>query len=368
MSIGTSMSSPGVWAAARLALPTALMTGFDAESCFRAAAAAHRAGDLAAAEAGYRRVLETAPQPRPALHNLALILAGQNRLEELVEIDRVLVALAPSDALHWRLATSLLSLGRFAEAWPHYEHRPRKIPPATNVPEWRGEPLAGKSLLVWHDEGYGDQFLMARFLRRLDAAHVAWAVMPPLLRLFSQLCPTISRLGHFTGRFDYWADAMALPARLRATPQDLPKPPYITAAPRLTGARIGVIGSGDPRAGAHRSLPQHLTERLLDLPGAISLDPARTGAADFQDTAEIIAGLDLVISIDTAVAHLAGAMGKPLYVLLPEPADWRWPHRGDTTPWHPSARLFRQTRPGDWEEVVERVMGEVRAPRPLAGQ
>ena len=337
------------------------MTPFDPESCFRAAAAAHRAGDLAAAEAGYRQVLAHAPDVRPALHNLALILRDQDRLEDLVEVYRAQIDLEPSDELRWRLAAVLLSLGRYAEAWPHYERRPRKIPPVTSVPEWRGEPLDGKSLLVWHDEGFGDQIMMARLLPRLAAERVSWAVMPPLLRLFSQLCPTLSRVGHLSGRFDYWVPAMSLPARVGVTLQSLPSAPYLSAAPRPSGGRIGVIGSCDPRPGSPRALPPELTARLLTLPGALSLEPADTRAADFQDTAGIIAGLDLVITVDTAAAHLAGALGKPVWVILPQPSDWRWLRHPTESPWYPSARLFRQQRPGDWAEVVERVRTEALA-------
>jgi len=336
------------------------MTRFDAQTRFRAAATAHRAGDLAAAEAGYRAVLAKAPGATPALHNLALVLNVQDRPQDLVPVLQALLAAEPSPQLHWSLAIALLSLGRYAEAWPHYEHRPRKIPPVTSVPEWRGEPLAGKSLLVWHDEGFGDQIMMARLLPRLGAERVTWAVMPPLIRLFGQLCPAISRIGHIEGRFDYWVPAMSLPARLGLTLGTLPTAPYLAAEPeRPSRGRIGVMASTDLRQGTPRSLPAHLAARLLDLPGAISLEPSATGARDFQDSAQIIAGLDLVITVDTAAAHLAGALGKPVWVLLLKPSDWRWLRDPTTTPWYPTARLFRQETAGDWEGVVARVMEAV---------
>jgi hypothetical protein len=338
------------------------MTRFDPEARFRAAAAAHRAGDLAAAEAGYREVLTTAPRAAPALHNLALILGGQDRAEDLVAVLASQVEIEPSPDLHWRLAAALLSLGRYAEAWPHFEHRRRKVPPVTSVPQWRGEPLAGKSLLIWHDEGFGDQIMMARLLPQLAAAELTWAVMPPLLRLFPQLCPTVSRVGEVSGRFDYWVPAMSLPARIGLTLEMLPAAPYLSAPrARPSPGRIGVMGATDLRQGTPRALPPELTARLLTLPGAVSLDPGQSGAGDFQDTAEIIASLDLVITVDTAAAHLAGALGKPVWVLLPKPSDWRWLRHPAVTPWYPTAKLFRQATSGDWEGVVERVLADVAA-------
>jgi len=339
------------------------MTRFDAESRFRAAVAAHRAGDLAAAEAGYREVLAHAPRTAPALHNLGMILAGQAREADLIPVLSALVELEPSADLHWRLATALLSLGRYAEAWPHFEQRPRKIPPVTSVPEWRGEPLDGKSLLVWHDEGLGDQIMMARLLPRLPAELLTWAVMPPLLRLFRQLCPTLSRIGEVSGRFDYWVPVMSLPARVGLTLKTLPKAPYLVSeAEQPRRGRIGVMTAAGPKVAQNRTLPPEQAARLLALPGSVELDPAQTGAQDLQDTARIIASLDLVITVDTAAAHLAGALGKPVWVLLPTPSDWRWlrdPHR---TPWYPTARLWRQPAPGDWSAVVDRVLEAVGRP------
>jgi ADP-heptose:LPS heptosyltransferase len=111
--------------------------------------------------------------------------------------------------------------------------------------------------------------------------------------------------------------------------------------------------------GANKGLPDGLAQRLLDL-GAISLDPADTGAADFADTAAIIEGLDLVISIDTSVAHLAGAMGKACWTLLPAiRCDWRWLRDRTDSPWYPTMRLYRQTRPGDWTATVEQVIADL---------
>ena len=160
---------------------------------------------------------------------------------------------------------------------------------------------------------------------------------------------------------DYWCLPQSLPQRLATTPQTLPSEPYLLGRPTRAGGRIGVVWKGEAANANNRfrSMPSDQAARLLALPGAISLDPADTGAVDFQATADLIAGLDLVISVDTAVAHLAGAMGRPVWVMLARYAnDWQWPREG-ASPWYPSARLFAQETPGAWAPVVQAVIGEV---------
>jgi hypothetical protein len=157
---------------------------------------------------------------------------------------------------------------------------------------------------------------------------------------------------------DAWILPLSLPHRLGVSEANLPAESYLAGRVRAAGGRIGLAWRGQPgnSNNGFRSLPEAVARRLLDLPGAISLEPADTGASDFQDTADIIAGLDRVISIDTSVAHLAGAMGRPVSVLLARHAlDWQWP-RGERSPWYPSARLFCQQTPGDWDTVIDRVV------------
>ncbi|MDE2488185.1 MAG: hypothetical protein KGO51_12395 [Alphaproteobacteria bacterium] len=123
------------------------------------------------------------------------------------------------------------------------------------------------------------------------------------------------------------------------------------------GQGIGVVARGAPAPpkDALRSLPDAYAAELLALPGAMNLAPEATGAADFEDTRRIVAGLERVITVDTAVAHLAGAMGKPVWSLLSHDPDWRWGWSGETSIWYPSARLFRQSSPGDWRGVIDAV-------------
>ncbi|CAN7365661.1 hypothetical protein LJR219_002157 [Phenylobacterium sp. LjRoot219] len=325
-----------------------------AEAVFRDAVAAHRAGDLRTAEAGYHAVLRLAPQLLIAWDNLANIYSREDRLAELAEVHRRAIALEPSDARRYALAITELYRGRYADAWPHFEHRPSKAAgaPKTTIPEWRGEPLAGKRLLVWQEQGFGDQLQMARFVPLLDADAVSFACLAPLSRLLGQLCPTVPRLGEIPGRFDYWVSSMSLPGRLNATLDDLPPPAPLTAAPRRVGG-VGVCWKAGEATNRGRSLTPDQAQDLLALAGAVSLQPEDSGAADFQETAEIIAGLDAVVTVDTAVAHLAGSLGKPTFVLLPHRSDWRWLRDRTDSPWYPSLRLIRQPEPGDWTSAIE---------------
>jgi hypothetical protein len=154
----------------------------------------------------------------------------------------------------------------------------------------------------------------------------------------------------------------SLPARLRVHQESLPSASYLPGRPG--GSGVGVAWRGDPRhpTNAQRSLTPHHRAQLEALPGAVSLLPEDTGAADFEATAEIIRGLARVVTVDTSLAHLAGAMGKPVWVLLAaENCCWRWQSGRSDSPWYPSMRLFRQRTPGDWGPVLEAVREELAA-------
>lgn len=312
-----------------------------------------------------RRSLETNPAPEPARLGLAQALAAVGDFAAAEALFRAVAAYDPRDEVRLALAYAELALGRFETAWPVYDalrpdpakQRARGFP----VPEWQGEPLAGKRLLIWREQGYGDQLMMARYLPRLADADVTYVGRPELQRLLAQMpvrfVPYVD--GDLSlGAFDYWTLPMSLPARLG--PGDIPTAPYFAGAARARGG-IGVMWQGNPLPHPERSLSPAAGEELLALPGAVSLDPAATGARDFQDTADVIAGLDAVISVDTSVAHLAGAMGKPLFLLLPARfPDWRWMQGRSDSPWYPSARLYRQSDPGDWASVVSAVKADLR--------
>ncbi|RAK60870.1 hypothetical protein DJ021_14145 [Phenylobacterium hankyongense] len=282
------------------------------------------------------------------------------------------------------LGAAYLAQGRYAEGWPLIEARiglrPDLVPLVSpSFPEWRGEPLAGKSILVWVEQGLGDQIMFARFGATLAAlgARVTLGCRPSLAALFRTI-PGVDEVisvpvgaGVAVPRHDYWSRYFSLPYRLGTTLSTLPSAPYLSALserPAPTpAARIGLVWRTSPTgaAAARKSLPEPLAQELLAL-GAVSLHPEDTGARDFADTAAIVAGLDLVIGVDTAAAHLAGAMGKPVRLLLPFDADWRWMRDRADSPWYPSMRLVRQRTPGDWREVVDRVLPEI-APRGQGG-
>lgn len=303
------------------------------EARFRQATELQRRGDYAAAAALYRALVAERPDLEIARDNLCLALLGA---------------------------------GEYGEGFRLYDQRftrtvGRVAKPRLSFPEWRGESsLAGRSILVWMEQGYGDQIMFARFVRKLAdrAAAVSILAPPALVRLFRHLpAEVIAAEGEVTiPRHDCWIMPGSIPGRLGTTMATLPREPYLPGA--AGGEGVGVVWRGDPRHhnDANRSLSEALAARLLALPGAVSLRPEDTGAVDFADTAARIRGLALVIAVDTSVVHLAGAMGKPVWVLLPAlNCDWRWMSRRLDSPWYPTARLFRQPAPGDWNAVLAAV-------------
>jgi len=310
----------------------------EAQTLFGRAAAAQRVGRYAEAVALYREVLALAPGRPEAEQNLCLALLGAGELGE---------GFRRYDLRFER------QVGRVAK-------------PTLSFPEWRGEPIADRSILLWMEQGFGDQIMFARFALVLTAmgAKVSILTPPPLTRLFRSLpARIIEASGQVTiPRHDYWIVQGSVPGRLGVTEQTLPRLPYLPGAPG--GAGLGVAWRGDPRHAndAHRSLPPKLGQALLGLPGAVSLLPEDTGATDFAETAALIRGLARVITVDTSIAHLAGAMGKPTWVLLPAlNCDWRWQAERTDSPWYPAMRLFRQPAPGAWEPVLDAVRAALEA-------
>lgn len=290
-------------------------------------------------------------------------LSREGRLQEAVVLLSHAVTQDPSnDEARINLAMAILAQGRLAEGAALYEARLlRTRAPALPFPRWDGTPLDGKRVVIWPEQGLGDQIMMARYVPELvrRGCTVTLVCAPALERLFKQsldvnVLPAKGSID--LPEADSWIWAMSLLAAMRGSPA--PVDPYLDAKPRCTEFRIGLATRGSPTNlnDAYRSLPQDVTEALLAFPGVGSLLPEDTFASDMLDTAEIVAGLDLVISVDTSIAHLAGALGKPVWILLPAYAtDWRWQTHRTDSPWYPSARLFRQTIQGDWANVVQDV-------------
>ena len=332
----------------------------DLQTAFSHALAASEAGRLAEAEVLYRAILKAQPV-REVSRNLGLILDDQGRHAEAETVYRAALAADAEDpVIRLQLAFLLLRDGRLAEAWPLFEARllrPGANPkPRLSFPEWRGQPVS--SLLIWHEQGLGDQIQFARYARLLsDGMRVSLMCHPALTRLFTPLGVTlIPTAGEVDlPRHDAWVLAGSIPLLLGTTLETIPSGLFVPSTASGTGVGLATKGNPGHWNDANRSLPKAAAQALGALSGAVSLDPADTGARDMRDTADIIDGLDLVISVDTSVAHLAGAMGKPCWLLLPYKADWRWLRDRTDSPWHPSIRLFRQAAPGDWGGVIAEV-------------
>ena len=330
-------------------------------------------GDLEGAERAFRRAGDLAPAAAQPRHNLGVVAQQRGEWPAADAAIRRALDLDPGRAVtRAALGVALLAQARYAEGFPLADAA-RELPPgatsktapALPIPLWRGEDLAGKHILIWSEEGYGDQIMFARFARLLRdrGAQVSWICPPPLARLFRESLGVnaLAAEGQLDlPQADVYCPSSALPAVLMPQLIEPPPAPYLDLpSPNAPpGARIGLVTASNPNHpnARSKSIPPDLAAKLLELPGAISLAPQDTGAKDFHDTAAIIAGLDLVISVDTAVAHLAGALGKPLWVLMYEPAtDWRWLQGREDSPWYGSARVLRQEEPGDWDGLISRV-------------
>jgi hypothetical protein len=338
------------------------------ELAFRQATAAHKAGDLARAEQAYARLIAAAPGFLPLIRNLALLLQSQARWTEAEAVLARGVAARPDDPeLAYSLGLSCLASGRYREGWALYEARydPRRGPsvdpvvtPALSFPQWRGEPV--RSLLVWGEQGFGDQIMFARYVPLLKGRGIAVTLVckPALASLFQALgVPIIPAVGEADiPRHDAWVLMGSLPLHF-GTLADAPPPPARLGQQQIDRRGVGVATTGRPTHpnDANRSLPPAAAASLLAL--GRDLSPTATGARDFRDTAEIVAGLALVVTVDTSVAHLAGSLGVPVWILLPaKGVDWRWMRERDDSPWYPTARLFRQALEGDWQDVLQRVV------------
>lgn len=390
-----------------------------------------RCPDIAEAYANIAALLQEADHPLAALDAcrraialspglytpyLAMAHAGQDCGDHAgaLTLLRRAAALAPATpSVRYNLAEALLQHGLFAEGWQAYESRRQArdlalTRPACANPEWSGQDLTGKTLLVVEEQGFGDTLQFIRLIplaKARGARRIILHCRAPLVRLLAGMegVDAVTAALPDAGAYDLWVPLMSLMQRLGVAPDRIPaampylKPPpdavrqWTGALPETEQLRVGLVWAGDPRLGhaaasrtdARRSLALAQLAPLLTVtgvcwislqkgPAAVQLDSPTvfdpmSAVTDFADTAAIIRQLDLVIGVDTAVIHLAGALGVPVWVLSRFSGCWRWLLDRDDSPWYPTLRLFRQQRPGDWAPVVARVREEllrrVRLPR-----
>lgn len=342
----------------------------------------------AEALADQKRALELTPDNTEARINISTALAKLHRFDEAIDNYDAILAEFPDNAeAHWNKSLLVLTCGDLAAGWPDYEWRWRIEGAATyretTHPQWNGEDLTGKTVLIWEEQGYGDFIQFCRYVPMLNArgAHVILEVSPRLLPLMARLKAdvTLIETGAPRPEYDLQCPVMSLPFVFQTTFKTIPADiPYLSAEPAkmpvlAARARIGLIWTGSINHvdDKRRSVGLESLAPLLGLPFEFhSLQKEyRSGDAeamarfpelhqhadeqnDFSDAAALISAMDLVITVDTAVAHLAGALGKPVWILLPHLADWRWFRGREDSPWYPAARLFRQSAPGDWASVV----------------
>jgi len=338
--------------------------------------------DYPRAERAYRKALQLAPAHAEARNNLGHTWLELGRPREARRAFETVLATKPNHPeARWNLGFTQLLFGDYEPGWQNYEWRftqPGRQR-AIATPRWTGAPLEGQSLLVWNEQGLGDAIQFARFLP--PGSH--FETPAPLARLFSSLGCSLTP----PTEAQWQVPLLSLPAILGTRLDTLPPAPYLSIGEperekfRLLLAdlvppgnlRIGLAWSGNPRhhRDRQRSLPPELIPTLTaglpgisflsvqhgaPPPGVLSLDDRLT---DFADTAGLMANLDLTISVDTAAAHLAGALGLPVWVLLSYAPDFRWMLDREDSPWYPTMRLFRQRRLGDWGHLLGRVRREL---------
>ena len=346
---------------------------------------------------------------KAAASNRGNSLLDMGRMDEALAAHKAAVERDPSHpGALYNLALTRLRLGDWEQGWQDYEARwqfreVHRRPRVFAQPRWRGEALEGRRVLLHAEQGLGDTIQFCRYATMAAAkgGRAILQVQEPVERLMRSLPAArsglveIARLGAEVPEFDLECPLMSLPSVFGTTVDKVPwSGAYLGAELAATqekrrqfsnknpGLRVGMAWAGNPRYKADRLRSMRLATLLplLRTPGFtwISLQKGEAAAQlaalpddvfvwdgssrdlDLAETAALLATLDLVITTDTCIAHLAGAMGKPVWILLPHLADWRWMQERETTPWYPTARLLRQKTPGDWAPLVERAIEELR--------
>ncbi len=362
---------------------------------------------LEEATSAYRSTIQLAPADFEAQNNLGTLLELQGNFPEAMACYEAALACQPSSPqAHRNRALLRLLLGDFAQGWPEYEWRwrmPDVASPNYSEPRWEGQPLAGRTVLLWAEQGIGDVMQFVRYAPLVkQAAGRVLLGAPASLHALLKSTPGVDRVveGDAGGEpFDYQVPLLGLPVACGTTLDSIPAAiPYLFADPEvvarwrreLSGTsafKVGIAWQGNPnfKGDKYRSMPLEcfaplancdnvrlfslqkgpgseqlpaLAERLRIVDLGPSLDEA---AGAFVDTAAVMMNLDLVITSDTSIAHLAGALGVRVWVALQYAPDWRWLVNRDDSPWYPTMRLFRQSRFAQWDDVFARIADELQS-------
>lgn len=391
---------------ARLLLEQALVKQPDSLSLhFYLGNLSKEASELDRARLEYERCCELDPNFWPAIFNLGLVhqqrqdwTAAKTRLRQAVEMPG-------QGGGQLALGELLLLLGELPEGFslleqrfesdkPEYSYLAGMLSRFGGVPRWQGEPLAGKRLLVWAEQGLGDTLMMARYLPQLKALGVASLVVycqSHLVRVFQGMAD-VDMVESQTGKsissaFDVHCSMMSLPHLLHSTLDTLPsQAPYLSVPDErktawaarlspLSGLKVGLVWAGNPMLAkdALRSIPLRDWAPILAVQGVsfVSLQKSEAStqlagtsfpitdwmsqSTDLLDTAALVANLDLIICVDTAIAHLGGALGKPVWLLNRHESEWRWLLERSDSPWYPTMRIFRQHAEHDWHDCIKNV-------------
>jgi hypothetical protein len=364
--------------------------------------------DVAEAEALLGRAVKLRPDYAIAHSNLGAVLDLQGELSEesvarsLASLRRAVELRSDSAVIRHNYGMALLRAGNFAEGWREFEWRLLRYPPGKlrySLPCWSGTPLDGKTIVLWDEEGMGDSLQFVRYAQTVKqrGARVIVECRRELAGLL-KTCPGVDEvvvIGTSRVEFDEHVPLLSLPWALGTELSSIPpNVPYLFPEPALvekwrqelraeSAFKIGIAWQGNPdyQFDRFRSIPLANfaplagagdvrlyslqlgagREQLADVQRAIPITDLADRIGDFQNTAAIMRNLDLVIACDSAPAHLAGALGVPVWVPLPYVANWRWLLDRADSPWYPTMRLYRQSRPGDWQEVFARIAAELAA-------
>ena len=397
--LGILLHDQGSLDAAKICYARAMAArpGYD-DAEYNFATAESNCGNFEEAVTHLSRLLARNPRRADAWNNLANVLVALRAPAEALEAFQLALSLQPDlpDAA-WNASNAELTLGRMPQGWTGFEQRGKLR--HTLLPRWDGSEIKNKSILIHAEQGLGDTIQFVRYCSQVKAVTSAQVVLechPELITLLADV-DGVDSLTAFSSdgaetSIDYQVPLMSLPLIFRSSLETIPSTvPYLNVSAALIedwGKRlarpdrrlkIGLVWAGNPKHGNDRNRsidPRHL-EILGQLKDVVfySLQQKPHSAAisglqslsfegvfddlTFPDTAAIVSNLDLTISVDTAVAHLAGALGRPVWTLLPYAPDWRWMlHRSDT-PWYPTMRLFRQFKLNDWPGVLRQVASEI---------